>query len=108
VAGTRAKGFLGRRNGLQRLATDLKVLEDAQKKIEAVNAHLVLVHLSLASSRMSQRDFKTARDQVDAALRIDPMNKRALELKAEIAKHSITRKLSDLTNAKPTVTGGGR
>lgn len=108
VADARAKGFLGRRNGLQKLATDLKLLEDAQKRIESINTHLVLVHLNLASLLMSQRNFKGAREQVDFALRIDPMNKRALELKAEIAKHSITRKVSDMTNAKPTVTGGGR
>ncbi len=97
-----------KRRGVQRVATDLAVLEDAQKKIEQINKHMVLVYLNLSSLHMKERNFKRARVHVYAALKIDPMNKRALELKAEIAKHSIRRKLSDLTNARGRTTGGGR
>lgn len=102
----RAKEFLGKTAGLQRVATDLATLEQAQKQIEQLNSHLVLVHLSLSSLHMKERNFKRARTHVGAALQLEPMNKRALEMREEIAKHSITRKASDLTNAKGRVTSG--
>ena len=102
----RAKEFLGKTAGVQRVATDLAMLEKAQKQIEKINKHVVLVHLSLASLHMKERNFKRARIHVGTALQLDPMNKRAIELREEIAKHSIHRKASDLTNAKGRVTSG--
>ncbi|MHC5019217.1 MAG: hypothetical protein ACYTGX_03705 [Planctomycetota bacterium] len=101
-----AKEFLGKTAGVQRVATDLATLEKAQKQIEKLNKHIVAVHLSLSALHMKERNFKRARSHVTTALRLDPMNKRALEMREEIAKHSINRKASDLTNAKGRVTSG--
>jgi tetratricopeptide (TPR) repeat protein len=101
-----AKEFLGKTAGVQRVATDLATLEKAQKQIEKLNKHIVAVHLSLSALHMKERNFKRARTHVTTALRLDPMNKRALEMREEIAKHSINRKASDLTNAKGRVTSG--
>jgi hypothetical protein len=102
----RAKEFLGKTKGVQRVATDLATLEKAQKQIEKLNKHIVAVHLSLSALHMKQRNFKRARTHVHTALQLDPMNKRALEMREEIAKHSIQRKASELTNAKGRVTSG--
>jgi len=102
----RAKEYLGKTAGVQRVATHLAVLEQAQKQIERLNKHIVSVHLSLSAMHMKERNFKRARSHVKTALQMDPMNKRALEMREEIAKHSINRKASDLTNAKGRVTSG--
>ena len=94
--------------GVQRYETNLAVLETCQKKIEAIDKHLVLVFLNLAQLHMVERNFKRARTEVNCALQIDPTNPRALELKQKIDAESISRKVSDLTNAKGRVTGGAR
>ncbi|MCI0343448.1 MAG: hypothetical protein L0216_20265 [Planctomycetales bacterium] len=102
----RAKNALGKTAGVQYYATDLAVLEEAQKKTEAINAYLVLVYLNLANLHTVQRNFERGWEYVNLALQLDPTNKRALDLKQKITEQRIVRKASDMTNARPKVSGG--
>ncbi len=102
----RSKNALGKTAGVQYYATDLAVLEEAQKKTEAVNQYLVLVYLNLANLHTVQRNFERGWNYVNLALQLDPTNKRALDLKQKITEQRIVRKASDMTNARPKVSGG--
>ena len=55
---------------------------------------------------MRDRNWKRATQYVQKILYYDPINEEALDLKEEIDANRITRKLSDITNARPRITGG--
>jgi hypothetical protein len=80
--------------------------EDLQKEYAAIERDLVDCYLKVARILMQERAYKGAVEYVRKVLLYDPIHEEALEMVEEIRKNRITFRISELTNAKPRVTGG--
>jgi hypothetical protein len=73
---------------------------------DKIGKQLVECYLIVVKAYMRDRNYKRATEYVRNILYYDPIHEEALEIKAEIDANRITRKVSDITNARPRVTGG--
>ncbi|MGQ0613014.1 MAG: hypothetical protein ACT4PV_04635 [Planctomycetaceae bacterium] len=73
---------------------------------DVIERKLLECYFRVAKVYMSQRSYKTAAEYVRKILLYDPIHEEALEMADEIRKNRISLKLSDITNARPRVTGG--
>ncbi len=80
--------------------------EDLQKEYAAIEKDLIDCYLKVARILMKERNYKGAVEYVRKILLYDPIHEEALEMVEEIRKNRISFKISELTNAKPRVTGG--
>jgi len=80
--------------------------KDLQKEYEAIEARLIECYLRVSRSLIQQRNYKGAVEYVRKVLLYDPINEEALQMVEEIRANRINFKLSDITNARPRVTGG--
>jgi len=69
---------------------------------KVVNTMLNATHVMIREG-----NYKRGAEYVDIVLRYDPANRNALKLRQEIEEQRITRKASELVNAKGTTCGGG-
>ena len=72
----------------------------------AIEKQLIDCYLQVARILMDQRNYKGAVEYVRQLLIYDPIHEEALEMVDEIRRNRITFKVSDITNARPRVTGG--
>ncbi len=79
---------------------------ELQKQYDVIRDRLVECYLRVARSLMQQRNYKGAVKYVRKVLYYDPIHEEALDMVEEIRKNRITFKVSELTNARPRVTGG--
>ena len=77
-----------------------------QKEYEDIEHQLVQCYLRVARMLIRQRNYKGAIKYVRNILYYDPINEEALEMVDEIKRNRISFRLSDITNARPRVTGG--
>jgi len=77
-----------------------------EKEWDAIEKKLISCYLEVARILMDQRNYKGAVEYVRQLLIYDPINEEALAMVDEIRKNRITFKASDITNARPRVTGG--
>jgi len=80
--------------------------EALQAEYDATEKKLLECYLGVARQLMRDRNYKSAVDSVRKILYYDPIHEEALEMKAEIERNRIHFKASDITNARPRVTGG--
>ena len=80
--------------------------EGLEKEWDAIERQLIDCYLQVARTLMGQRNYKGAVEYVRQLLIYDPINEEALEMVEEIRRNRITFKVSDITNARPRVTGG--
>lgn len=80
--------------------------EDLKKEYAAIEKSLIDCYLKVARILIGERNYKGAVEYVRKVLLYDPINEEALEMVEEIRKNRITFKISELTNARPRVTGG--
>ena len=73
---------------------------------DKISKQLVECYMVVLKAYMRDRNWKRATQYVQKILYYDPINEEALDLKEEIDANRITRKLSDITNARPRITGG--
>lgn len=79
---------------------------DIQKEYTAIETDLVDCYLQVARTLMKERAYKGAIEYIRKILLYDPIHEEALDMVEEIRKNRITFKISDITNARPRVTGG--
>jgi tetratricopeptide (TPR) repeat protein len=79
---------------------------DIQKEYTAIEADLIDCYLQVARTLMKERAYKGAIEYIRKILLYDPIHEEALDMVEEIRKNRITFKISDITNARPRVTGG--
>ena len=80
--------------------------EEIQSEYAAIEKLLIDCYLKVARILLQERNYKGAVEYVRKILLYDPIHEEALEMVEEIRKNRITFKLSDITNARPRVTGG--
>jgi len=80
--------------------------EQIQAEYVAIERLLIDCYLKVARILLNERNYKGAVEYVRKILLYDPIHEEALEMVEEIRKNRITFKLSDITNARPRVTGG--
>jgi tetratricopeptide (TPR) repeat protein len=80
--------------------------DELQKEYAAIEKLLVDCYVKVARILMKERAYKSAVEYVRKILFYDPIHEEALEMVEEIRKNRITFKVSELTNARPRVTGG--
>ena len=80
--------------------------KELQKEYEEIEAKLIECYLGVARIFMQGRNYKGAVKYVRKILLYDPIHEEALEMVEEIRENRITFRLSDITNARPRVTGG--
>lgn len=80
--------------------------EEIQKEYDAIEKRLIDCYLACARMQMRQRNYKAAATYVRKVLLYDPIQEEALDMAEEIRRNRITFKVSDITNARPRVTGG--
>ncbi len=80
--------------------------EDLEAEYDATEKRLLECYLGVARQLMRDRNYKAAVDSVRKILYYDPIHEEALEMKAEIERNRIHFKASEITNARPRVTGG--
>jgi hypothetical protein len=80
--------------------------EQIQKEADAISRSLVDCYLICARTLLGQRNYKGAAEFVRKVLLYDPIQEEALEMAEEIKRNRISFKVSDLTNARPRVSGG--
>ena len=76
-----------------------------QKEYDAIADELVNCYLGVARILLTQRNYKGTIPYVRKVLYYDPINEEALEMVETIRKNRITFKTSDITNARPRVSG---
>jgi tetratricopeptide (TPR) repeat protein len=79
---------------------------ELQKEYEQLQHKLVDCYLKVARIFISQRNYKGAVKYVRKILLYDPIHEEALEMVDVIRKNRITFRISDVTNARPRVSGG--
>lgn len=79
---------------------------ELQKEYEQLQDKLVDCYLKVARILIGQRNYKGAVEYVRKILLYDPIHEEALEMVETIRKNRITFKISDVTNARPRVSGG--
>ena len=101
----RARGYL---REMARADREFRIVtrEGLRKEDEEIAGKLVGCYLEVARSQMKQRNYKGAKEYVRKVLLYDPIHEEALEMVDEIRRNRISFKLSEITNAKPRVTGG--
>ena len=72
----------------------------------AIDGRLLDLHLRMARKLVEYKSWRDAREAVDKALRLDPVNPEGLDMDEKIKANWRPRKASDLTNASGT-TGDG-
>ncbi|MHC4549213.1 MAG: hypothetical protein ACYTEZ_10590 [Planctomycetota bacterium] len=77
-----------------------------QQEYGEIEKKLIDCYLQVARILLRERNYKGALKYVRKILLYDPIHEEALEMAEEIRKNRINFKLSDLTNARPRVTGG--
>jgi tetratricopeptide (TPR) repeat protein len=80
--------------------------EDLQREYASIEALLIDCYLKVARTLLYERNYKGAVEYVRKVLLYDPIHEEALEMVEEIRRNRITFKLSEITNARPRVTGG--
>ena len=80
--------------------------EELQAEYEALEKRLIDCYLKVARILMKERNYKGAVEYVRKVLLYDPIHEEALDMVEEIRKNRITFKVSDITNARPRVSGG--
>ncbi|MCK6461249.1 MAG: hypothetical protein L6Q95_15305 [Planctomycetes bacterium] len=80
--------------------------EDLKKEYAAIEKDLIECYLKVARILMKERAYKSAVEYVRKILLYDPIHEEALEMVEEIRKNRISFRLSEITNARPRVTGG--
>jgi hypothetical protein len=80
--------------------------EDLKKEYAAIEKDLIDCYLKVARILMKERAYKSAVEYVRKVLLYDPIHEEALEMVDEIRKNRISFRLSEITNARPRVTGG--
>lgn len=80
--------------------------EAIQKEADAISRNLADCFLVCARTLMREKNYKGAAEFVRKVLLYDPVNEEALDMADEIRKNRIHLKLSDITNARPRVSGG--
>ena len=101
----KARTYLRR---MRRMDPQFTVLdrEKLRKEYDRIEKDIVACYLAAAEVYLDQRSYKRAVLYVYKVLLYDPINERALEMKAEIARNRIHFRVSDISNAKPRVSGG--
>lgn len=101
----RARKYLRR---IARLDKEFRVVtkEALRKEYDDIAKLLMNAYLEVARIQMSQRNYKGSIEWVRKVLMYDPIHEEALEMVEEIRENRITFKISDITNARPRVTGG--
>jgi tetratricopeptide (TPR) repeat protein len=79
---------------------------ELQKEYEQLQDKLVDCYLKVARILLKERNYKGAVKYVRKILLYDPIHEEALEMVEVIRKNRITFKISDITNARPRVSGG--
>ena len=67
---------------------------------------LIDCYVQVARILMKERAYKSAVEYVRKILLYDPIHEEALEMVDEIRKNRISFRMSEITNARPRVTGG--
>lgn len=80
--------------------------EDLKKEYAAIEKDLIECYLRVARILMKERAYKSAVEYVRKILLYDPIHEEALEMVEEIRRNRISFRLSEITNARPRVTGG--
>jgi len=80
--------------------------EDLQKEYDVIADRLVQCYLEVARIQLHERNYKSAAEYVRKILYYDPIQEEALEMIEEIRRNRISFRASDITNARPRVTGG--
>ena len=80
--------------------------EKLRKEYSRIEKDIVACYLATAELYLDQRNYKRAVLYTYKVLLYDPINERALEMKAEISRNRIHFRVSDISNAKPRVSGG--
>lgn len=80
--------------------------EEIQKEYASIEKLLIDCYVKVARILMKERAYKSAVEYVRKILLYDPIHEEALEMVEEIRKNRITFRISELTNARPRVTGG--
>lgn len=76
-----------------------------QKEYEAIEKKMVECYLRVARILLKERNYKGTVPYLRKILYYDPINEEALEMVEVIKKNRINFKASDITNARPRVTG---
>ncbi|MHC4818696.1 MAG: hypothetical protein ACYTF8_11640 [Planctomycetota bacterium] len=79
---------------------------ELQKEYEQLQDKLVDCYLKVARILLTQRNYKGAVKYVRKILLYDPSHEEALEMVDVIRANRITFRISDVTNARPRVSGG--
>jgi hypothetical protein len=79
---------------------------ELQKEYEQLQDKLVDCYLKVARIQLTQRNYKGAVTYVRKILLYDPIHEEALEMVDVIRANRINFRLSDITNARPRVSGG--
>ncbi len=77
-----------------------------QAEYEAIEKKMLACYLDTARILMKERNYKGASEYVRKILYYDPIHEEALEMVKQIRKNRIRFKMSDITNARPRVSGG--
>ena len=80
--------------------------DGVQKEYDDITLKLIDCYLHVARTLLTQRNYKGAVPYVRKILLYDPIHEEALEMVETIRKNRISIKVSDITNARPRVTGG--
>jgi hypothetical protein len=80
--------------------------DDLKKEYGSIEKSLIDCYLKVARILMKERAYKGAVEYVRKILLYDPIHEEALEMVEEIRKNRISFRLSEITNARPRVTGG--
>lgn len=80
--------------------------EGLQKEYDEIAERLVDCYLQVARILMKQRNYKGTIPYLRKILYYDPIHEEALEMADTIRENRISFKVSDITNARPRVTGG--
>lgn len=79
--------------------------KDLQREYDTIADKLVLCYLDVARILLRERNYKGTIPYVRKILYYDPINEEALEMVETIRKNRIHFKTSEITNARPRVSG---
>ncbi|MHC4960048.1 MAG: hypothetical protein ACYTGN_16945 [Planctomycetota bacterium] len=79
---------------------------ELQKEYDAIEKHLVECYLRVVRILFKERNYRGSVKYIRNILFYDPINEEALDMVEEMKKYRINFKASDITNARPRVTGG--
>ena len=93
---------------MARTDKNFQVVSEAglQKEYDEIADRLVLCYLEVSRILIRERNYKGTIPYLRKILYYDPIHEEALEMVETIRKNRINFKASDITNARPRVTGG--